>query len=115
MATEADDGEAEDDASAQDFGSLTAMFNPFTRKQEFVRVDEPEDIGTEASVTFPAREPAATQNTSQPAPQSQSADIARPFDPPAGMKEAENPADREKAERELREALETLQRISGAA
>ena len=97
-----EDGD-EDIAAEEDYSSLLAMRNPFERKDEFVRIELPEDERNdfEATVTFPAAR-------AEP----------RAFDPPPGAAEASssasprNPAD---AERELRAALETLQRMSGAA
>ncbi|ANU06924.1 hypothetical protein [Paraurantiacibacter namhicola] len=117
QAVDAHEDEAHDDEAGEDvadestdrFGSLSEMSNPFARKQEFVRVDEPEDDGVQQSVSFPPQ--AAVDGK----PSEAASAAPRPFDPPAGMAAAEAPADREKAERELREALETLQRISGAA
>jgi hypothetical protein len=106
----ADFSDEEDDegvsATDDEYSSLLAMKNPFRQADEFVRVEEPEaeDDELEATVTFPERK--SDRETARPAP-------ARMFDPPAATATApRNPAD---AERELRAALETLQRMSGAA
>ncbi|MGX7896339.1 hypothetical protein [Tsuneonella sp. HG222] len=97
-----DEAEADD----SDYSSLLAMKNPFQKKPEFVRIEDPEfedEDGFETTVTFPAaRQP-------EPAP-------VRAFDPPPSVSSAHAaPADPGDAERELRAALATLQRMSGAA
>jgi hypothetical protein len=102
------DEEDDEDVPAPDdeYSSLLAMKNPFRKADEFVRVEEPEaeEDELEATVTFPERK--GDPETAPPAP-------ARMFDPPAATATPpRNPAD---AERELRAALETLQRMSGAA
>jgi hypothetical protein len=99
----------ESDADDGEYSSLLAMKNPFARQQEFVRIEEPEEAeeAFEPTVTFPA-----------PAPEARSDAMARPFDPPrkaphsATSAIARDPSD---AERSLRDALATLQRMSGAA
>ena len=103
----ADFSDEEDDedvpATDDEYSSLLAMKNPFRQADEFVRVEEPEaeEDELEATVTFPER-----KSDREVAP-------ARMFDPPAATANPpRNPAD---AERELRAALETLQRMSGAA
>ncbi len=96
------EGEEEDDS---EYSSLLAMKNPFQKKAEFVRIEEPEpeEDEVEAAVTFPS-----VRSSGDPA--------ARPFDPPAAARSgASAQADPGDAERELRAALATLQRMSGAA
>jgi len=108
---EPDDGE---------YSSLLAMKNPFARQQEFVRVEEPEgESGSiEPAVTFPAPSAAALN----PSGREGFASASRPFDPPQKPVESElRPTsaaalrDPGEAERSLRDALATLQRMSGAA
>jgi hypothetical protein len=118
---EDDSAETDEPGEDADYSSLLAMKNPFARQQEFVRVEEPDDHGAaiEPAVTFPS--PAQVRSTL--ADQDGLADpFARPFDAPknpaktavpaATALQARDPAD---AERNLREALATLQRMSGAA
>jgi hypothetical protein len=104
-----------------DYSSLLAMKNPFARQQDFVRVEELEDESDsiEPAVTFPSAHLAV------PAPRVGSngtAPAMRPFDPPKNPEESvrstaaaaatRDPGD---AERSLRDALATLQRMSGTA
>jgi hypothetical protein len=109
---EADEAE-EDDG---EYSSLLEMKNPFVRQQEFVRIEEPEieDEAFEPTVTFPQSSPM------QPAEAAKApADaFSRPFDPPlnpANSAASATPRDAGDAERSLRDALATLQRMSGAA
>ncbi len=108
-----DEAESEDDEdSEEEYSSLLAMKNPFQRQQaEFVRIDEPEpeEDDFEAAVTFPAAKQSAE------AVEAPSDDAPRPFDPPPGDSAKDAPRNHGDAERELRAALETLQRMSGAA
>ncbi|WP_235913414.1 hypothetical protein [Croceibacterium salegens] len=111
-----DEARSEDDEdgsdSEEEYSSLLEMKNPFQRQQpEFVRIEEPElgDGDFEATVTFPARKPVAE------AEEAPAGEAARPFDPPPGVKPKGAPRNHDDAERELRAALETLQRMSGAA
>lgn len=108
-----DEAFEDDDSDEGDYSSLLAMKNPFLREQEFVRVDEPEDDNgsIEPTVTFPSAAPAQA-----------SGDAPRPFDPPrnrpasaAQAAPAAGPRDSGDAERNLRAALATLQRMGGAA
>jgi hypothetical protein len=109
----------EDDETDEDDGeysSLLGMKNPFARQQEFVRVEEPESNGDtfEPTVTFPHPPPAQTAGL----PEAPDSSFSRPFDPPrtpANPAPAASPRDAGDAERSLREALATLQRMSGAA
>lgn len=116
-ADEADNGEADEG----DYSSLLAMKNPFARQQEFVRVEEPADDAAtiEPTVTFPSPAPERLA----PAKDEHSEPFAsRPFDPPqnrgktairaAAAAPSRDPGD---AERNLRDALATLQRMSGTA
>lgn len=111
----------EEEPEDGDYSSLLAMKNPFARQQEFVRIDEPEDDdgSIEPAVTFPSASPAAREETDEPQTH---ASAARPFDPPkkpaeSALRSAPAPAPRDlgDAERSLRDALATLQRMSGAA
>ena len=95
--------------------------------QEFARVDETEDDfgdAPEPVVTFPGQDSVEQHEpTPAPAPQpSAGQDAARPFDAPQAPPSSQpmpsarqSPADASETERALREALEKLQRMSGAA
>jgi hypothetical protein len=118
---EDEDGEPEDeDDDGDEYSSLLAMKNPFVRHQEFVRVEEPEsDDGIEPTVTFPSAPP---MKPAAADPLSGVGSAARPFDPPGAPDEsavsrghADVPRDPADAARSLRDALTTLQRMSGAA
>lgn len=91
---------AEDDEP--DYGSLLTLRNPFHERTEmFVRIeDEPEstDAVGQTAVVFPAEAPAPSAPIAQFTP----AQVAAPLD-------------NEENERALREALLSLQRMSGAA
>jgi hypothetical protein len=114
---EADESEADDG-----YSSLLGMKNPFIRQQEFVRVEEPEDEddAAEPTVTFPSAAPTQPAFAAEELPASPT---ARPFDPPrnrplSGTSEGPArpaPGDPGATERDLRDALATLQRMSGAA
>jgi hypothetical protein len=111
-AEEIEDEAEEDDA---EYTSLLTMKNPFVRQQEFVRVEEPEpdDDGFEPTVTFP-QPPSAQSDAVAEAPAEAS---SRPFDRPRApvVSAPAAPRDAGDAERSLRDALATLQRMSGAA
>jgi hypothetical protein len=111
---------ADDDDTGNDDGysSLLSMKSPLGNHREFPRVEDDEPIvaaaAPEAVVIFPGQgSPAAI--------------AARPFDAPTGATPtgglaravptmpAQKPADPAETERALREALEKLQRMSGAA
>jgi hypothetical protein len=114
-------GEPDEFSEDSEYSSLLGMKNPFIRQQEFVRVEEPEDEAgaAEPAVTFPSPVPAPLP----PAAENQAAnDGPRPFDPPGNASQAATqgatqaaPRDPGEAERNLRAALATLQRMSGAA
>ncbi|WP_120716741.1 hypothetical protein [Tsuneonella amylolytica] len=118
---------SEDDAEDEGYSSLLAMKSPFGLPREAVRVeDEDADSDSiEPVVIFPHqadRRPAPA--TDGPAQGSAFAAASRPFDAPAARLEALDrtgtaaPAPRAtsgETERALREALEKLQRMSGAA
>lgn len=117
-----DDDEEADEDDDGDYSSLLAMKNPFVRQEEFVRVEEPETDGemVEPTVTFPSPAPPAQAAVADPGEPAQAA--ARPFDPPKQAPESATPSaapaprrDPGDAERSLRDALATLQRMSGAA
>jgi hypothetical protein len=111
----------EEDSEEGEYSSLLAMKNPFARQQEFVRVDDPEDDSgsIEPAVTFPSASTAVPEvDDEEPI----RASAARPFDPPKYPVDpalrpatAAAPRDPGDAERSLRDALTTLQRMSGAA
>lgn len=104
-----DEGFEEDEAEEADgdYSSLLAIKNPFQKADDFVRIDEPEpdeDDDFEATVTFPPRIQSA-------------APAARAFDPPANGQQGTakgSTADLADADKELRAALATLQRMSGS-
>ena len=110
----------EEEPDDSEFSSLLAMKNPFAQPQEFVRVEEPEDEtdSIEPVVTFPSAAATLPGNRQEHSVRS----FARPFDPPQGPLETAVPPvsgagvrDPGDAERSLRDALATLQRMSGAA
>lgn len=118
IALESEDSDGEQEEGEDDYSSLLAMKNPFERKPEFVRIEEPEleEDDIEPAVRFPNAVPPA-QNVGAE---------ARPFDRPAGAITATAPtasatplppraADPNETERDLRSALSALQRMSGAA
>jgi hypothetical protein len=131
-------GDEEDEQAAEDaaYSSLLAMRSPFRGSVEYVRVETPEaeDSGAEPAVVFPGQT-AAVQSVEEPtasvstAPanghmtggEAQADPQARRFDAPGSVAALEAPAanrprvDRDEAERSLRSALATLQRMSGAA
>ena len=116
-----EDGFDEEEPEDSEYSSLLAMKNPFVREQEFVRVEQPEDESgsVEPAVTFPASTPSIRETAGETqAP----ATGPRLFDPPKKPVEgvlrsapAAAPRDPGDAERSLRDALATLQRMSGAA
>jgi hypothetical protein len=110
-----------DDDDDGDYSSLLTIKNPFVRQQEFVRVEEPEDDGdmAEPTVTFPS---APVAPFASPAFDGHDVAAPRPFDPPMKPRNSAGPVPSEAAprdpgdaERSLRDALATLQRMSGAA
>jgi hypothetical protein len=117
-ASPADEANEDEDTDEDDgeYSSLLAMNNPFARQQEFVRVEEPEsdDDAFEPAVSFP-RPP---ESPAGGAPEAPNGSSSRPFDPPrtpANPAAPAAPRDAGDAERSLRDALATLQRMSGAA
>ena len=121
-ADDGDDGDGEpDDALDEGYSSLLALSGAPARQPEPdpVRIDEPEPDGRDrpVSVVFPGQDQPARPSFSPP-----SEAVARPFAPPsdpaaarAAAADAPTPAkpDPDTAERELREALERLQRMQG--
>lgn len=116
----------EDEGNEGAYSSLLSMKSPFGVGREFVRIEEEdadEDVAPEAVVTFPGQAPQATAPAPSGGP--------RPFDAPLGTAPfaqpgsplaralptmpAQKPADPAETERALREALDKLQRMSGAA
>ena len=101
------------------------MKNPFSRHEEFVRIDEPElDAGDfEPTVAFPAATPASASDlTAAPLPEQAVAAPAWLADFPENSTDSALPAapasmsrDPAEAERGLRAALATLQRMNGGA
>ena len=133
---EADDGEE----AGEGYSSLLAMKSPFGASREFVRIeeDEPEPGDIEPVVVFPGQQ--QQQRRAAPASDGPSRDPLsqpripqagfRPFDGPAPGQQVAHaefsssamptrPADKRanpaQTERALRDALEKLQRMSGAA
>ncbi|WBY17177.1 hypothetical protein PF049_03175 [Erythrobacteraceae bacterium WH01K] len=119
---ELDEEEEDNDA----YSSLLSMKSRLAG-QEFARVDETEDDfgdAPEPVVTFPGQESVEAQ-TAPPSPAAQPSakqGAARPFDAPQAPPSSQpmpsarqSPADVSETERALREALEKLQRMSGAA
>ncbi|UIP07475.1 hypothetical protein LY632_03495 [Erythrobacter sp. SDW2] len=108
----------DDDGNDDAYSSLLSMKSPLGIHREFPRVEEDDEAALagapEAVVVFPGQQ-APTTNA------------ARPFDAPVGIEApgglsravptmpAQRPADPAETERALREALEKLQRMSGAA
>jgi hypothetical protein len=119
LSGEGEDAEYDEVESDEgEYSSLLAMKNPFLREQEFVRVEEPEDESglVEPTVTFPSSTATAIRGADSVGR------AARPFDPPKKPGEsalsqapAAAPRDPDDVERSLRDALATLQRMSGAA
>lgn len=113
---------AEVPESDDSYSSLLTMRNALGANREFVRIEEDDAAApAEPVVVFPGQdsspaqpEPAAAQFQPQPA-----ADAApRPFDSPVTQpvrKSGEPAPNAGETERALREALEKLQRMSGAA
>lgn len=136
-----DDDEDEDGGEGEGYSSLLAMKSPLGQAREFVRIDdESGDDGDEAIepvVVFPGQQQPrravpASDGPSREALAHSAAHKAgfRPFDGPAHGQQATHgdfaspamptrPADKRadpgETERALREALEKLQRMSGAA
>ncbi|MGZ3257076.1 MAG: hypothetical protein ACXU68_09945 [Croceibacterium sp.] len=114
---EADDEEVDEG----EYCSLLELNNPFVRQQEFVRVEEPQadSDAVEPTVEFPSAGYAQSAHSANVEP----ADLStRLFDPPnnpnrsaAQLAAPAAPRDPGDAERNLRAALATLQRMSGAA
>ncbi len=114
--------DAEDDGG---YSSLLKMKTPPATPNEFVRIEEEADGGEiEPVVVFPGQETARADTDSAPRepakPQAfPPSAAARPFDAPgsrpADGAEKNAAADAGETERALREALEKLQRMSGAA
>lgn len=119
---EDDETDEEESVLEQGYSSLLNLSRPLDGgekpKQEFVRIDEPEDEGDiQPVVIFPGDEArdagpfasptAASASKPKPAPEPESAG-ERIFDAPGK-------ADPEETEKALRTALATLQRMSGAA
>ena len=105
-----DEGLEDEDGDEDEYSSLLALRNPFERKQPaFVRVEEPEPVEDEfeTSVSFPQKKNA------EPVEHPESAGT-RQFDPPQDSQTRAAPHLSGDAERDLRAALETLQRTSNA-
>lgn len=111
-------GDLDDTGNDDAYSSLLSMKSPLGNHREFPRVEDedevPPAVAPEAVVVFPGQQAPAIN-------------AARPFDAPAGAvasgglaravptMPAQKPADPVETERALREALEKLQRMSGAA
>ncbi|MGN6499153.1 MAG: hypothetical protein ACTHKM_03290, partial [Tsuneonella sp.] len=128
-----DDDDSESDESG--YGSLLAMKSPLGAAREFVRIDDEtddsEDDAIQPVVVFPGQ-PVRRASPAADGPSRAPFEAApfRPFDGPAPGQAASQPdfadpamptrppamrADPRETERSLREALEKLQRMSGAA
>jgi hypothetical protein len=109
-----DEDEFEDAQSdGGDYSSLLAMKNPFVCQQDFVRIAQGEDEGgaIEAGVAQPGSSHTRTRAEAQSAPAK--AKIGGEVPPPSET--AVTPLGPDAAERSLRDALATLQRMSGTA
>lgn len=114
--------EPEDDG---DYSSLLAMKNPFTRQEEFVQVDEPEDengafepaaTSPSAALSEAAQAPAAAPVQGEPLDPSRFSDpTEEPTDSAARAAAPGAPHDPGVADRDLRSALAILQRMGGGA
>ena len=104
-----------------EYSSLFELSNPFVRQPEFVRVEEPQadSEAVEPTVEFPSTAAAQTADSAD----DESADLSKrlsnpPKDPNRFAAQSTVPAaprDPGVAERNLRAALATLQRMGGAA
>ncbi len=104
-----------------EYSSLFELNNPFVRQPEFIRVEEPQadSDAVEPTVEFPSAADAQTADNAEDEPADRS---TRLFDPPknpdrfaAQSTVPAAPRDPGDAERNLRAALATLQRMGGAA
>ncbi|MGB3754266.1 MAG: hypothetical protein WA954_10265 [Parerythrobacter sp.] len=124
----AQDADADEDDSSEDasgFSSLLGIRTRPTGGEGFVRVDEQEDTdgGDHPVVIFPGQEARAAKLASEvgkPDNFDPAAPLGRPFDSPNTALDNANPKagaaeDPNDTERALRDALEKLQRMSGAA
>ena len=114
----ADDGdEPSQDDLDEGFSSLLDMKNPFAPREEFVRIEEPEDEAETARaqtgmVAFPGQGSAAAESPSASAsgPGSAPAPFAKPVAPGVSPTPAPSRVDQQAANEALRNALATLQR-----
>lgn len=131
--SDAEDDEGEESRVLEDgYSSLLNLSRPAAVRQQFVRIDEPEDTGgaIEPVVIFPGQNAGLNASHGKPidAPVAptpatrtgESAPVARPFDAPGtgiaqGVPAPAVAQDPEETERALRAALASLQRMSGAA
>jgi hypothetical protein len=123
---ELEDGEMEDEdddlSEIAGYSSLLGMKSPFRVAAEFIRIEQPEpaDAPAEPAVVFPGQKASVPLPAPNPEPAPAEPQIRR-FDAPGNAAPVEVPAagrprvDRDEAERSLRSALATLQRMSGAA
>ena len=119
------DGDDEYNSGDDSYSSLLNMKSALGAQREFVRIEdeEPQGQAFEPVVVFPGQQDRQTQpafdtNAREPAfPAPNGNDLGpRPFDSPvATPRTATKPAEAGETERALREALEKLQRMSGAA
>lgn len=119
-----DDGDDEDDSGDDSYSSLLTMKSALGAQREFVRIEdeEPQGQAFEPVVVFPGQQdrqaPAGIDGAAReavfPSPQD-SEHGQRRFDSPVTGRSAAKPAEAGETERALREALEKLQRMSGAA
>lgn len=113
---------AEQEEVADDFSSLLAMKSSLGNNHEFVRVDADLDTPTPADpgVVFPGQtdNTAASSGGKKPSiafPEPEPAPAPRAFDAPPGMQPQSRQSNNGETERALKEALEKLQKMSGAA
>lgn len=110
--------ECDETAEADDFSSLLAMKSSLDANHEFVRVDADLDTPTPADpgVVFPGQtHDSEPKKPSIAFPEPELAPAPRAFDAPPGMQPQSRPANNGETERALKEALEKLQKMSGAA
>ncbi|MHA6332174.1 hypothetical protein ACXYL9_00705 [Qipengyuania sp. CAU 1752] len=124
-----DEDEIGSDDANVGFSSLLSMKRPLSGQPEFVRIDDEDDsaadqpdgsdVGPEPVVTFPGMgigrvtpEPASAMRPFDAPPEATPTGGLAPAVPTAPKNKQSDPAETEKA---LREALEKLQRMSGAA
>ena len=119
-----DDGDEDYDDGNDSYSSLLSMKSALGAQREFVRIEdeEPQGQAFEPVVVFPGQQDRQAQAPFEAPAREQafaapldSDDGQRRFDSPVATRPAAKPAEAGETERALREALEKLQRMSGAA